>query len=83
MSALLYAVPGKYISVTPNDSEDNLPSEQIIGFYIEGSGTIVVTQKDGTDATLKVAGYQYLPFTNPSRVKSTGTTATGIHAAVA
>lgn len=68
--------------VTPNDSTDNVGTGNVaIGLYIETGGTVVFLNKDGTQRTVVVPDSFYL-ISSVSRVKSSGTTATGIHALV-
>ena len=68
--------------VTPNDSTDNVGTGNVaIGLYIETGGTVVYINKEGTERTVVVPDYFYL-ISSVARVKSTGTTATGIHALV-
>jgi len=73
-----------WIPVTPSDSTDNmgLSSEnQLVGFYVTVGGAVVFTV-DGTDRTVTFPSNFYVPCTNVTRIKSTGTTATGIHSLV-
>lgn len=82
MSSVSYSlgIPTDYYPVTPNDSTDNVKansSDELIGFYIQGAGDIVVTTKSG-DRTISVPDNYTLIVGNAARVKSTGTTATGI-----
>ncbi len=66
-------------AVTPNDNAD-LPRGTCIAMFIGVAGNIVFTpEAGGTNVTLAVAASQYLPI-RASRILSTGTTATGIHA---
>lgn len=68
--------------VTPADGSDNVGTGNVaIGLYIETGGDVVFLNKDGTERTVNVPDYFYL-ISSVSRVKSTGTTATGIHALV-
>ena len=70
------------LSVTPNDSTDNVGAGNVaIGLYIENGGTVVFLTKDGNERTVVVPDAFYL-VCSVTRVKSTGTTATGIHALV-
>jgi hypothetical protein len=52
-----------------------------IGLYVETGGDVVITTRNGSDRTIAVPDYFYL-IVGLSRVKSTGTTATGIFALV-
>jgi hypothetical protein len=70
------------VPVTPNDSTDNVGSGNVaIGLYITVSGNVVFLTKDGVERTITVPNNFYL-VCSVSRVKATGTTATGIHAMV-
>lgn len=70
------------IEVTPNDSTDNVGSGNVaIGLYFESGGTVVFLNKDGNERTVVVPDFHTLTC-SVKRVKSTGTTATGIHALV-
>lgn len=71
-----------FYPVTPSDGTDNVGDENIaIGLYIEAGGDVVFLTKDGTERTVTVPDYFYLTC-SVSRVKSTGTSATGIFALV-
>ena len=70
------------IEVTLNDSTDNVGAGNVaIGLYITTGGNVVFLNKDGNERTVTVPDSFYL-ICSVSRVKSTGTTATGIHALV-
>jgi len=70
------------IEVTNSDSTDNVGTGNIaVGLYIEVGGTVVFLNKDGNERTVVVPDNFYLTC-SVKRVKSTGTTATGIHALV-
>jgi hypothetical protein len=70
------------VPVTPNDSTDNVGSGNVaIGLYVTVSGNVTFLTKDGVERTIAVPNNFYL-VCSVSRVKSTGTTATGIHAMV-
>jgi hypothetical protein len=70
------------VEVTTNDSTDNVGSGNIaIGLYIETGGDVVFLNKDGNERTVTVPDFHTLTC-SVKRVKSTGTTATGIHALV-
>ena len=71
-----------WVEVTPNDSADNVGTGNVaIGLFIETGGDIVWTDVDGNDNTVTVPNNFYLNC-SVSRVKSTGTTATGIFALI-
>lgn len=67
------------LPVTPSDSADLL--HVAIGLYIETGGAVSVVTALGQVRTLNVADFSLLPL-GVSRVRATGTTATGIHALV-
>jgi hypothetical protein len=68
--------------VTPNNSADNVGTDNVaIGLYIEVGGDVTFLTKDAVERTVAVPNNFYL-VCSVSRVKSTGTTATGIHAMV-
>jgi hypothetical protein len=70
------------VEVTASDSTDNVGSGNIaIGLYIEAGGDVVFLNKDGNERTVTVPDFHTLTC-SVKRVKSTGTTATGIHALV-
>jgi len=75
-----------FVSVTPSDDSDvTAPTrlstpEKCLGFralYIGVSGDVVVPNSDGTDVTFYSVPVGFLPVQG-LRVKSTGTTASGI-----
>lgn len=65
--------------VTPDDGQ--ALAQVAIALYVETGGTLVITPVHGPDRTVRVADHAILPV-GVSRVKATGTTATGIHALV-
>ena len=65
--------------VTPDDTTD-LPMVAI-ALYVESGGTLVVNTVAGETRTINVADFSILPL-GTSRVRATGTTASGIHALV-
>jgi hypothetical protein len=67
------------LPVTPSDSVD-LPMVAP-AMYVETGGNLVIVTVAGQTRTVKVADYSVLAV-GVSRVKATGTTATGIHALV-
>ena len=70
------------IEVSTSDSTDNVGEGNIaVGLYIEVGGTVVFLNKDGNERTVVVPDNFYLTC-SVKRVKSSGTTATGIHALV-
>lgn len=73
-----------WIPVTPNDSTDNMgisTHNQVVGFYVTSGGTVVFTV-DETDRTVTFPANYMVPCSNVTRIKSTGTTATGIFSLV-
>lgn len=84
----LQGIPADMIPVTPNDSSDNLGTDPAngeantaIGLYVEVGGNVKITTLRGDDRTIKVPDSFYL-VCGVTRVKSTGTTASGIYALV-
>jgi hypothetical protein len=73
-----------WIPVTPNNAADNLSISDyntLVGFYVTVGGDIVFTV-DGTDRTVTVPANFMMPCSGATRIKATGTTATGIFALV-
>jgi hypothetical protein len=73
-----------WIPVTPNNSTDNMgasANNTVIGFYVTVGGSVVFTV-DGVDRTVTFPSNFYVPCSNVTRIKATGTTATGIHSLV-
>lgn len=68
------------VAVTPNDSTD-LPNGTCRALIFTAAGNVVITTAAGNDVTLPISanwfGVQYI---RASRIKATGTTATGIFA---
>lgn len=67
------------LSVTPDDASD-IPMNAS-ALYVETGGTVVVDTVAGETRTIAVADFSILPL-GTTRVRATGTTATGIHALV-
>ncbi|HEV8035863.1 spike base protein, RCAP_Rcc01079 family [Yoonia sp.] len=68
------------LPVTPNDSADILAGAVALGIVCKGSaGDVVIVTVEGNERTYPIAAEEILPV-GISRVKSTGTTATGIWA---
>lgn len=67
------------IAVTPSDSADL--AQLAFSLYVTVAGDVCFTGADGVDATWTVPANFVIPVV-VKRVKSTGTTATGIHAIV-
>lgn len=73
-----------WVPVTTNDSADNMgisSLNQVVGFYITVGGAVVFTV-DGTDRTVTFPANYMIPCSNVTRIKATGTTATGIFSLV-
>lgn len=73
-----------WIPVTPNNSTDNMgvsSLNQVVGFYVTVGGAVVFTV-DGVDRTVTFPSNFYVTCAGVSRIKATGTTATGIHSLV-
>lgn len=69
----------KWVAITPNNSADIplLNGRKPRSIYATGAGNIVITDTEGTDATIVFAAGEIKPL-SPVRIKATGTTATGI-----
>jgi len=71
------------LPITPSDGTDNVGTGNVaIGLYVEGGGAVAFITRTGATRTVTVASNAYLAC-SVTRVKSTGTTATGIHALIA
>ena len=71
-----------WVSVTPNDSTDNVGTGNVaIGLYVTVAGNVSFLDVDGTTTTVAVPANFYLTC-SVSRVLSTATTATGIFALI-
>lgn len=73
-----------WLPVTPSDTVDNMgisAFNQVVGFYVTVGGDIVFTV-DGVDRTVAFPSNFYAPCTGVTRIKTTGTTASGIHSLV-
>ena len=70
------------VPVTPNDSTDNVGTDNVaIGLYITSGGDVTFLNKDGNERLITVPDNFYL-VCSVSRVKATGTNATEIFALV-
>lgn len=67
------------VPVTPNDTTELARAASAL--YIETGGALVIETLDGATRTITVADFATLPVVT-TKVLSTGTTATGIHALV-
>lgn len=65
--------------VVPNDASDL--ADVAIALYVETGGTVSLVSVDGQTRSVKLADFAMLPV-GVTRVRATGTTATGIHALV-
>jgi hypothetical protein len=70
-----------WVPVTPSNDADNISGGLLVGFYVTVGGTITLTI-DGNNRTITVPANFYIPCAGATRVRSTGTTATGIFALV-
>ena len=73
-----------WLPVTPNNTTDNMgasTNNTVIGFYVTTGGAVVFTV-EGVDRTITFPSNFYVPCVNVTRIKSSGTTATGIHSLV-
>lgn len=66
------------VSITPNDSTDNMGGKPVRGIYVGGAGDIALTTSNGEDVTVYSALAGTVIPIRPSRIKSTGTTATNL-----
>lgn len=70
------------IPVTPDDDADNVGDGNVaIGLFVENGGAVTFLNFEGLERTVNVVDSFYL-VCSVSRVKNTGTTASGIHAMV-
>lgn len=73
-------IPRKWVAVTPHDTNALANGETVVGLYVGGAGVVTTKSKDNASdsaITASAGGYLYGRF---SHVRSTGTTATLIHA---
>ena len=73
-----------WVPVTPNDGTDNMTSgsgDIVVGFYVTVGGAVAFITEGGTRTVTYLSG-TIVPCSGVTRIKSTGTTATGIHALV-
>lgn len=73
-----------WVPVTPNNSTDNVKqttNDAVVGFYVTGAGAVVFTA-DGIDRTVTFPANFMVACTGLTRIKATGTTATGIFSLV-
>lgn len=73
-----------YIPVTTSDSTDNRTSSAFdvpVGFYVTGAGAVVFIT-DGNTRTISFAANTFVNCVGVTRIKATGTTATGIFSMV-
>lgn len=68
-----------YVPVTPSNDTDL--ADVAIALYVEGAGDVSFVSLAGETRTVGVTDYGYI-LCGVRRVRSTGTTATGIHALV-
>ena len=77
-------LPTDWVPVTPNNTTDNMTTntrQLPIGFYITTGGTVTFTV-DGVDRVVTFPSNFIVPCVNVTRIKATGTTATGIFSLV-
>ena len=68
------------LTVTPSDNDDISPDEgRCVGLFVETGGALTVVYENDKEDTVTLLGGQVWPF-QVKRVKSTGITASGIHA---
>lgn len=73
-----------WIPVTASDSTDNMgisAENQVVGFYVTSGGAVVFTV-GGVDRTVTFPANFMVPCSAVTRIKATGTTATGIFSLV-
>ncbi len=71
-----------WVAVTTSDSADNVGTGNVaIGLYVTGAGAVSWIDVDGNTITASVPANFYING-SVSRVKATGTTATGIFALI-
>ena len=73
-----------WLPVTPDNATDNMgasANNQVIGFYVTVGGAVVFTV-EGVDRTVTFPSNFYATCAGVTRIKATGTTATGIHSLV-
>ena len=75
MSIDLLSAPFNAASVTPNDTTDL--SKITRALNVSGDGAVAIITASGDEVTLYIAAGIVFPI-NASRIKATGTTATGI-----
>lgn len=66
----------RWVAISPSDS--NALTFNIKGIYVGTGGSIVMTGADDEDATFANVGDGAILPCNPRKVKSTGTTASGL-----
>ena len=74
-----------WVPVTANNSVDNMKANStdvVLGFVVNVAGNVVVTNSDGVDRTIAAIAGVPVTMVNASRIKATGTTATGIFSLV-
>ena len=71
-----------WVSVTPSDSTDNVGTGNVaIGLYVTVAGNVSFIDADANTVTVTVPA-NFILTCSVARVKSTGTTATGIFALI-
>ncbi len=71
-----------WVAVTPSDSADNVGTGNVaIGLYISTAGNVSFIDVDGVTSTVAFPANFYMNG-SVARVRSTGTTATGIYALI-
>lgn len=63
-------------AITPNDGADL--ANEALGLYVETGGDLHITTVGGSEQTVAVTDFQFLPL-HVKKVFATGTTATGIY----
>ena len=71
-----------WLTVTPSDSTDNVGTGNVaIGLYVTVAGNVSFIDADGNTTTVTVPA-NFILTCSVARIKSTGTTATGIFALI-
>ena len=72
-----------WVSVTPSDSADNVGTDNVaIGLYVTAGGSITWVDYDGSTIGPVTVPSNFYVNGSVTRVRATGTTATGIYALI-
>ena len=82
-----YGYITEYVAITASDSgsgvANGVPPSRTVALRVEGAGNIAIVQGSGDTVTLAATAGETILITDPQRINSTSTTATGIFAMVA